>query len=486
MSERTTTTPLGMTAEEMRRLGYEAIDRIVDHFMNGGERPVTRKFSRADFDARYREPVPETGCDAGEVLREAVEGILAHAMRVDHPRFFAYIPSPNNFVSVVADALAAGFNPFGGTWQAASGPTGIELVTLDWLRQMTGLPEGAGGIFLGGGSMANLIALATARHLCPDAGNAVVYASDQTHSSVDRGLRTLGFSPDRIRTLESDARFELRVDALERAVAEDRAAGRRPMAVVANAGTTNTGAVDPLVRIAEVCRREGLWLHADGAYGLGAIITGEGRRELEGIDLVDSFSFDPHKWWFQPIETACVMVRDVEHLRSAFSILPAYLRDTRGTEGEVNPSDLGLQLTRGIRALKVWMSLKTFGLSEFRRAVEHGLDLARHAEKRLQASPSFRVVTPARLGLVSFCCVASPELPRGAPDPHPRIVRELYTDGFTMLSSTTLRAESVLRLCPIHPGTTESDLDASLERLEAIARRVFEDLRRASGAGDER
>lgn len=461
--------PFELDAEQMRRLGYEAVDRIIEHFTGVRDERVTNKIAPVDARARFSEPIPDEPADPHDVLRSAIDDVLSHAMRLDHPRFFAYIPSPNNFVSVIADALVAGFNPFGGTWQAASGPTAVELVVLDWLRDLIEMPETAGGLFVSGGSMANLIALATARYAHGVDASGIVYASDQTHSSIERALKTLGFAPDRLRTLATGPDWRLDPATLAAAIDEDRRAGGRPFAVVANAGTTNTGTVDPLGELATLCKHEQVWLHADGAYGVGAIASDEGRRALDGLSRVDSLSFDPHKWWFQPIEAACVLVRDASLLRDTFSILPAYLRDTRGADAEVNLCDYGVQLTRAARALKLWMSIKTFGMDEFRRAIDHGLELARYAERALEASEDWTVVSPASLAIVAFRSTLATD---DAAALHADIVREMYREGFAMLSGTTLGDTPVLRLCTINPRTTEEDIDRTIERLSAAARRL--------------
>lgn len=470
--------PLELSTDEMRRLGYAVVDELVEHFSTVRDKRVTAKVERSDIEARFATAPPEDGEDASIVLGDAIDHVLAHTMRLDHPRFFAYIPSPNNFISVLADTLVAGFNPFGGTWQAASGPTAIELITIDWFRQMLGLPDEAGGLLLSGGSMANLIGLAAARHarLGDDGiGGAVVYASDQTHSSIDRAMRTLGFAAEQLRKLPTDDGLRLEPSTLARAVAEDRQRGLRPFAVVANAGTTSTGAVDPLREIAAICARETLWLHADGAYGLGAILTDEGRALLDGIDAVDSLSFDPHKWWFQPIETACVVVRDMAVLRDTFSIVPAYLRDTRGAAEEVNLCDYGVQLTRATRSLKLWMSIRSFGLGEFRRAIDHGLELARYAEAQLRESTRWEVTSPAQLAIVSFRHRRADEFraatgdDAAAGDLHSQLVRDVYREGFAMLSGTVIDDRQVLRLCTINPRTTRDDIDRTIEHLDQLA-----------------
>ena len=291
---------LQLSPEEMRAIGYRVIDQLVDHFAELPDKSVTRIASRAEMESRLREPLPEDGMDAHAALEQLHRDVWSHIMHLDHPRFFAFVPSPSNFISAMADALVAGMNPFGGTWMEASGPTQIELVTIDWLRQLVGFPETAGGNFVTGGSAANLTALAVARHvkLGEQFEDGMLYFSDQTHSSVERGLKLMGFNAQQMCKMPANAHFRLSVEALRQTIQQDRVAGKRPFCVVANAGTTNTGAVDPLPVLAALCAEENLWLHVDGAYGGAAVLTAQGRKTLVGLELADSLAFDPHKWGF--------------------------------------------------------------------------------------------------------------------------------------------------------------------------------------------
>jgi glutamate/tyrosine decarboxylase-like PLP-dependent enzyme len=452
----------------MRALGYRVIDMLVEHFETLPEKPVTRKADRANMEARLREELPERGTDPLALLDQVVRDVFENVMHLDHPRFFAFVPSPSNFVGVMAEALAAGFNVFAGTWLEASGPAQIELVTIDWLRAACGLPASAGGLFVSGGSMANITALAVARHVAlGDRTDGVsVYTSDQAHSSVERGLWALGFHEDQLHGVPSDDGFRLDISALRRAVEADRAAGRVPFCVVANAGTTNTGAVDPLPELADYCEREGLWLHVDGAYGAAAALCERGRAALEGLGRADSLSLDPHKWLFQPYEIGCVLVRDERWLRETFHILPEYLADIEGQAGEVNFCDRGIQLTRSFRALKLWMSLKVFGRSEFEAALNRGFELAEAAEAALRGTPDWEVVTPAQMGMLTFRCV-----PHGLPEEalnrlNRGLVDAMIQDGFAMLNSTVLRGATVLRMCTINPRATEVDVRETIRRLD--------------------
>jgi glutamate/tyrosine decarboxylase-like PLP-dependent enzyme len=467
---------LELAPEEMRTLGYSVIDMLVDHVGQLSQKPVTRKESREELERLLREPLPEDGAGVDAVLKRLQTDVFDNIMHLDHPRFFAFVPSPSNFVSVMADALASGFNVFAGTWLEASGPAQIELVTVDWLRQACGLPDSAGGLFVSGGSMANLTALAVAMHVrLGDAQRAVVYCSDQTHSSIERGMRILGFRRDQLRRTGSDARFRLDLGSLATAVEADRRRGSVPFCVVANAGTTNTGAVDPLPELAALCRKEGLWLHVDGAYGASAVLCERGRKMLRGLGQADSLALDPHKWLFQPYEIGCVLVRDSGWLKDAFHILPEYLLDTTGEDAEINFSDYGIQLTRGFRALKLWMSLQVFGRAGFAEALNRGFELAESAEEAVAEMLDWEVVTPAQMGVVTFRYAPQAVEPDMLDWLNRGLVGAMVADGYAMISSTALQGKTVLRMCTINPRTTEADIQGALTRLDGMGRRLLEE-----------
>lgn len=466
-------TRLTMDPDDMRRLGYAVVDRIIDHLEGLEDAPVSAPLTRAEAETLFREEPPETGTDPMTVLDQALQGPLKHAMRVDHPRFFGYVPCAGNFISTMAETLSSGFNVFAGSWQAAPGASEIEIVVLDWLATWCGFPREAGGVMVSGGSAANLTALAAARihKIGESSTEGVVYFSDQTHSSVERGLLILGVDRDRRRQVPSDERQQMDVAALRRMISEDKAAGHRPYCVIANAGTTTSGAVDPLDDLADLCRDEDLWLHVDGAYGAASVICPEGRRELKGLERADSITIDPHKWLFQNLELGCVLVRDNALMRDAFQVLPAYLDGIHADHQEINFCDYGLQLTRSFRALKLWMSFKVFGVEAFREAVSRGFRMARHAEELVRADPSWEVVTPARMGIMTFRRVFAKGQNPG-PDFHTRLSREAYSDGYAMFSSSVVGGVPVMRCCAIHPRTTSEDIELSLARLDHLARKL--------------
>lgn len=459
---------LEFSRERMREIGYRVVDRLVEHLATLPTQRVGTKGDPAELLNAFREPVPEHGMEFEAVLAQVESEVFANTMHVNHPRFFAYVPGPGNFVGAMADALISGYNIFAGTWISGSGPAAVELTVLEWLRAICGLPESAGGIFVSGGTMANLTALAVARHVKVHGRleDATVYHSDQAHSSLEKALRAVGLPAENLRKLPSDAGFRLPIDELAQWIDRDRAAGKRPFCVIASAGTTNTGAIDPLPALSQLCRQQGLWLHVDGAYGAAAVIAERGRELLSGLELADSLSLDPHKWLFQPFEIGCVLVRNRDHLRDTFRILPEYLKDTQLHSEEFNFTDHGIQLTRSFRALKLWMSIKVFGLEAFRAAIERGFILGEFTEACLRRLSGWEVVTPAQMGIVCFRYTKADDAG------HLSLVQTLLEDGFALITSTVLRGQTVLRTCTINPRTTAADIQASLDRLDRFARRL--------------
>ena len=441
MTEKKLKESLRLSRDHMKELGYQVVDLVVDHIESLPNQPVGRTGSRQSLQELLEEPLPEKGSDPQQVLELAKRAVLSNTFNVQHPRFFAFVPGPSNYISVLADMLASGFNVFAGTWLEGSGPAEVERVTIDWLRQLFGFPETAGGLFVSGGSVANLTALVVARELKLQGPveKGVVYCSDQTHSSIERGMRVLGLGPHQLHKIPTDDDFRLSLPELERTVALDRSGGKTPFCVVANAGATNTGAVDRLDAVAELCRDQGLWLHVDGAYGAAAVLSEKERCRLKGIEQADSLSLDPHKWLFQPYEAGCLLLRDRRQLWECFHILPEYLKDTTPAEEEINFYDYGIQLTRGFRALKLWLSLKVFGLENFRKAVERGVELAEEAERMLRRSGCWQVVTPAQMAMVTFRFRATEMEASDLDRLHEQLVAEVTAEGWALVNTTILR-----------------------------------------------
>lgn len=462
---------------EMRRLGYAAVDHVVELWETLRESPPTGGGDRAAMERLFREPLPREGDSLDTLMERFVRDMVPNSTRPAHPRFFAFVPGSPVYPAVLGDFLAAGANLFAGSWLGSPAAATVELVVLDWFKEMLGLPAESEGLLVSGGSTANWTALAAARgraaeRLASGAANsdaesaAVVdvisrgtfYTSDQRHASVDRAVRLLGFPREAMRIVPADSSFRTPPDAFEKAIREDRAAGRMPLAIVAHAGTTNTGAVDPLEALADLAAAQGLWLHVDAAYGGFAALTARGRELLAGLDRADSVALDPHKWLFQTFECGCVLAREPGRLARTFSLRADYMREVPTTEAEVTFTDRGLQLSRSFRALKVWLTLKAYGVDALAAAIDRALDLTQLAARLLEKG-GFEIVAPPVLGIVAFRLRGAPDAAQNA------LIERVNRGGEVMLTSTTLCGAPALRLCILSPWTTEEDVRRTVELL---------------------
>jgi aromatic-L-amino-acid/L-tryptophan decarboxylase len=459
---------LALDPDTMRRLGYRTVDVLVDRLV-APARPVPVSEGRAQMTRNVGGPPPEEAQPFEALLESVAADVLDHYGRADHPRYLAFIPGSGTWPGALADFIASATNIQVVSWHESPGPTAVETTVIDWMKGWIGYPGSASGILVSGGSAANMTALACAREVRvgPMSDDLVAYVSDQAHSSLARAARILGFNPTQLRVLPSDERLRMRPDVLEQAIAADVSAGRRPLFVAASAGSTNTGGVDPLAEIAAICAKRSVWLHVDGAYGAFAALTDEGRAALNGIENADSITLDPHKWLFQPFECGALLVREGRTLRDAFEIIPDYLVDMAAAETEINYSDMGMQLTRSMRALKVWLSVRCFGLAAFRDTIQRAMDLARRAEERIVNGDAFELMAPASLGVVCF----RRRLAHGADERqiergNRALVESLEASGDAFISSTRLHGRYALRLCILNPSTSAADVDYVLDWLE--------------------
>jgi aromatic-L-amino-acid decarboxylase len=460
--------PLGLDPETMQRLGYQTVDLLVDRWVRLREQPVLRRGTPTELARRLTGSPPEGPQGFDSILEQLGSDVLPFVSHNDHPAFFAYIPGCGTWPGVLGDLVASACNLEASSWVQAAGPSQLELVVLSWFKQWIGYPEQAAGVLVSGGSAANLTALACAREALLGAmsDRVVAYLSDQAHSSMARAARVLGFRPHQVRVLPVDDGYRMRPQALAAAMAADLRAGRRPLFVAASAGATSTGAVDPLPELAALCRERGVWFHVDAAYGGFAALTERGRRWLAGIELADSVTLDPHKWLYQPFECGCLLVREGQRLHEAFRIQPAYLKDTEAAELEVNFSDLSVQLSRTSRALKLWMSLRYFGIDAFRAAIDRSIDLALFAQARIEASAQLELLTPAKLGVVCFR-----RRPEGMDEDrlerlNQQLAEGLAASGQGLVSSTRLRGRFALRMCVLNHTSRTQDVERVLDWFE--------------------
>jgi aromatic-L-amino-acid decarboxylase len=480
------------TADEIRRIGYRVVDLIAEHLTALPGEPVFRPVPPELAQAFLSTPPPQEPVSPDDILNAFQHTIEPYPFGNGHPRFWGWVNSPPAVMGVFADALAAAMNPScaGGNHAAIY----VERQVTGWFREMLGFPAASMGLLVSGGSMATMTALAVARHVksgvdvrvdgLREAPSAFAfYLSTEAHSCARKAIELLGFGSASVRTIATDDDYRMNVAALEAAIAGDRAAGIRPIAVIATGGSTNTGAIDDLSAIAAVCREHDVWMHVDAAYGGPAILSAEYAGTLRAIAEADSVALDPHKWLFVPVEAGLVVVRDAEAMRSAFSLVPPYIRQS-GSAGEVYGlpwfSEYGFQQTRGFRALKVWMTLQQFGFKGYREIVEENLALAGYLADRVRRAPDLELAAPPSLSVVCFRFAGNRDRDDEAMTALNRTLLErLQLGGEAFLTSTELRGRYVLRACIVNYRSRREDVDRMLEAVRTIGHglQTSQDLR---------
>lgn len=449
------------------------MDRIVPHLLSLPQQPA-HELADAEAVARsVREPLPRHGTPYAELLDRLFEQLVPLGFNTAGPGYLAYIPGGGLFHAVVGELIAAAVNRYVGVWLAAPALAELEATVIRWFAEIVGLPETAGGILTTGGSLANFSAIVAARHerLGEEFHDGRLYVADQAHHSVEKAAMLAGFPRRAIRVIPTDTRFRLRVDALQKAVAADRAAGRRPFLVVGSAGTTNTGAVDDLTALADLADREDLWFHADAAYGGFFMLTDRGHRRLRGLERADSVTLDPHKGLFLPYGLGSLLVRNPETLRRAHQLDAAYMPEKREREF-VDFCHHSPELSRDFRGLRVWLPLKLFGAEPFRDALDEKLDLATWAADELAKIPDMRVVAPPELSLTAFRL--EPEgLGADATNAlNRRLLEAVNARKRVYLTGTTVHGRYLLRICVLSFRTHRDRMEAGLEDVHAAVREV--------------
>ncbi len=457
-------------SSELRTAIATITEWALDHFTTLPARSVGATAAPAFLRSQLHMPPPEQGLGFAASWDAFTTKVVPYAYSSNHPKFLAFVPGAPTFPSIMGDWLTAATNYFAGVWLEAAAPSQIETTVLDWFRTWLGLPPTTKGVLTGGGSEANLTALVVARQQQPfqQRERLVLYMAAERHWSIDRAAMIMGLHPEQLRVVPVDAELRMRGVSLHESVQRDRVAGLTPWAVVANAGATNTGTIDALTEISDVCRVEGLWFHVDAAYGWPGIFT-NARTELQTLALADSVTLDPHKWFAQTFEAGCVLVRDGELLPATFANRPDYMHDVVPEADAINYADHGIALTRRFRALKIWFSMQLLGLEWFRRLAQHGCNLAAYAQAVLERA-GFTILCEARLGIV--CFRYEPQRACDIDALNARIIDELRHTGRVFLSSTRLRGRLAQRMCFVNWRTTATDIDEVVELLALTGRRL--------------
>jgi aromatic-L-amino-acid decarboxylase len=476
--------PLGdMGNEEFRRYGHQVVDWIADYLSHPERYAVLSQNEPGDLKKALPLAAPEHGEPMEAMLADLDRVIVPGVTHWNHPGFFAYFATSGSAPGILGEMLSAAFNVNAMLWRTSPSATELEEVTLEWLRQMIGLPESFGGVIYDTASISTLCAIAAAREAVPGlrvredglgttGAQLRLYASEHVHSSVDKSAITLGIGQTGLRKIASDAEYRMDASALARAIEEDRGNGWRPFCVVATTGTTSTTSIDPVPAIADICERESLWLHVDAAYGGSAAVLPEMRWVLEGSDRADSLVMNPHKGLFVPVDLSVLYCRRMEVLRSAFSLVPEYLRSGEGDEVK-NFMDYGPQLGRRLRALKFWFVMRYFGVEGLRSRLRNQIALAREFADWVDRSEDFEMLAPVPFSLVCFRAHPRDVTNEAEVDDlNERLMNEVNRRGKVFLSHTKLHGKLTLRLAIGNIRTTREHVKLAWDELNATLGRL--------------
>jgi aromatic-L-amino-acid decarboxylase len=458
----------------MRAMADQVVERCIAHVTSLGRQPACGDVDAAELCRAMRESAPDRGVALEPLLDQLFRDWIPRSFNAPGPGYLAFIPGGGLYTAALADFIAGTTNRYTGVWQAAPALVQLEANALDWLRDWMEFPAEARGLFTSGGSMAtfNAIVCARERYLGAEIRRGVLYTSDQAHHSVVKSAKLAGVMTDRVRPIASDDRFRMRLDLLNDAIAADRLAGLTPFAVVSTAGTTNTGAVDPLDAIADLCAREDLWHHIDGAYGAFFYLSEELRETLRGLPRADSLTLDPHKGMFLPYGTGALLVRDGAALRAAHEATADYLPAMPHPADFYDPSQHGPELSRGYPGLRVWLSVKLFGAAAFRDAIVEKRVLTLEAHRRVAALPGIVMDADPELSLFAFH-LTWPGASIAEEDAATRALMEKTTArGRVMLTGCTAHGRALGRVCVLSFRTHQPQIDALVEDMAAAIEEI--------------
>jgi aromatic-L-amino-acid/L-tryptophan decarboxylase len=465
----------------LRALGHEMLDDMFDRLTHLRERPVWQPVPESARRA-LQAPVPMEGEPVDAVYAQFLESVAPYSLGNDHPRFWGWVMGNGTPIGMLAEMLAAGMNPnVGGGEHAANY---VEAQMIDWCKELLGFPPEASGLLVSGGSMANLLALAVARSRLPfdvrhegvqaAPRHATLYGSAEMHSSIQRAVEVLGLGSRNLRVIPVDRDDIINMAALRTAIVQDLEDGFQPLCLIANAGTTNTGAIDPLHEMADLAATYGMWLHVDGAFGALAVLSPELKPLVAGIERADSIAFDLHKWGYQPFEVGCTLVRDARAHLATFTLTPDYLKHgERGTAGaSLWFSDYGVELTRGFRALKVWMAFKVHGVDKLGRLARQNVEQARYLAELVERSPSLELLAPVALNVVCFR-YSAPGLDERQTDAlNEEVVIRLQEGGIAVPSGTRVRGRYAIRCAITNHRSRWEDFELLVQAVQHIGQEL--------------
>lgn len=466
---------LELTPEQREHLGRAALDWALKYFQEQSALPVYPTISARDLTAHLTAPLPIAPQGVDEIF-EDFDDVVSGSRHNGHPRMFGYVQSSGSFAGVIGDLLASALNQNVTSWRSAPAATTVEHQVIEWLKALTGFAPSGTGILLSGGSFANFAGLAAALRASTDVdlnrngvaalpGKPRIYISAMTHMSIAKAASLLGVGKDAIVTIAVDDAFRMDVRALERQIADDRRAGHHIVCVVANAGEVNTGAIDPLDAIADVCAAAGVWLHIDGSYGALAARSSLIDGAMSGLARADSMSLDPHKWLYAPLDVGCLLVKSDAALRRAFSEGAGYIDVVADSDmSDYAYWDHGPELSRRFRALKIWLLLKVHGARAIHDAIDANIASARHLADVITRSDDFELLAPVPMSIVCFRYAGGDDVF------NKRLMVEVQRDGDSYLSNATINGRFALRACIVNYRTTNADVDRLLQTIRRVAK----------------
>ena len=471
--------------EATRKLGHKMLDDMIDYLKTVRERPVWQNIPQ-QVKAQFNTSVPINSEQPEEVYREFVEKVLPYPMGNIHPRFWGWILGTGTVMGAFAEFLAASMNTNNGGGNQIGNH--VEKQVIDWIKEMLEFPALASGVLTSGCSASNLIGLAVARNmkssfdlrrkgLQPATEKMVLYASEEAHSSIQKAVELLGLGSEALRLLPVNDFFQIDITKLNEAIIKDRQEGFTPFCVVGAAGTTNTGSVDDLKALADLCKREKLWFHVDGAFGAWARLSPKTKNMVAGIELADSLALDLHKWMYMPYEIGCVLVQEEKHHRRAFSLTPDYLAHREGEPGVTGGdlpwfSDYSYELSRGFRALKAWMSIKEHGSKKYARIIQQNIDQALYLGKLVEASPELELSAPITLNIVCFRFVSTHMNNVALDKVNKKIAIDLQERGIAVLTGTVVDGKYVLRVANTNHRSRREDFEILIKEVLRLGKKL--------------